>query len=128
MTNGPKLPFEVPAEMIALAEQTFAQARRAFDQFISAAQTTVETIDSRNTAAQEGAREITGTIMSYAEQNVANAFAYAEKLVHARDPQTLVRLHSEYVEEQMRVLGEQAKAVAEVAGKAATGLTRPKGE
>ena len=127
MSNGSKTPFDVPAEMVALAEQSFEQARRAFDQFMNAAQTTMDTIESRNKAAQAGAREVTGKIMSFAEQNVANAFAYAEKLVHTRDPQALVQLHTEYVQAQMRALSEQAKAVSEAAGKAAGDATRPKG-
>jgi phasin len=126
MSNGSKTPFDVPAEMVALAEQSFEQARRAFDQFMTAAQTTMDTIESRNKAAQVGAREVTGKIMSFAEQNVANAFAYAEKLVHTRDPQALVQLHTEYVQAQMRALSEQARAVSEAAGKAAADATRPK--
>jgi len=126
MSNGPKMPFEVPAEMVAMAEQSFEQARRAFDQFLNAANSTITNMHDQNRAAQASAKDVTGRIMSFAEQNVANAFAYAEKLVHTRDPQALVALHTEYVQAQMRALSEQAKAVTEAAGKAAMDASRPK--
>jgi phasin len=126
MSNETKIPFEVPAEMIAMAEKSFEQAKSAFDQFLNAANTTITNIHEQNRAAQAGALGVTGKIMGFAEQNVANAFAYAEKLVHVRDPQALMQLHNEYVQSQMRALSEQAKAVAEAAGKVATDATRPK--
>jgi len=126
MSNEPKIPFEVPAEMIAMAEKSFEQAKSAFDQFLNAANTTIANIHEQNRAAQAGALGVTGKIMGFAEQNVANAFSYAEKLVHVRDPQALMQLHNEYVQSQMRALSEQAKAVAEAAGKVATDATRPK--
>ncbi len=97
-----------------------SQARRAFDQFLSAAQTTIAKFEDQNRVARAGAQDVTGKIMTFAEQNVANAFAYAQRLVHARDPQDLLKLHSEYVQSQMRALGEQAQAVGEAAGKAAS--------
>jgi phasin len=126
MADAPKMPFEVPAEMIALAEQSFDQARRAFDQFVNAAHTTITTVEGQNKAVQAGAREIADKVMSFAEQNVANAFTYAQRLVHVRDPQELLQLHSQYVQEQMKALSDQAKAVTETAGKAASDFTRPR--
>jgi phasin len=119
MGKEPKMPFEVPADMVAMAEKSFEQARRAFDQFFNAAQSTMTAMEDQNRQAQAGGKEVAGKIMSFAEQNVANAFAYAEKLVHAKDPQSLLQLHSEYVQSQMRALSEQTQAVAEAAKQAA---------
>jgi phasin len=126
MDKAPKTPFEIPAEMVALAEQSFEQARRAFDQFVNAAHSTMSAFEEQARTSQAGSKEIAGKIMSFAEQNVASAFAYAEQLVHARDPQTLLQLHNDYIQSQMRVLGEQAKAVTEAASKAAMDTARRK--
>jgi phasin family protein len=54
--------------------------------------------------------------MDFAEQNMAEAFAYAQRLVHAKDPQTLVALHTEFVQSQIKALTGQAKALSEAAG------------
>jgi phasin len=126
MGKEPKMPFEVPPHMVAMAEKSFEQARRAFDQFLNAAQSTMAAMEDQNRQAQAGSKEVAGKIMSFAEQNMANAFAYAEKVVHAKDPQTLLQLHTEYVQSQMRALGEQTQAVAQAASQAAMDATRKK--
>ena len=55
--------------------------------------------------------------MNFAEQNVANAFDYAQKLVRAKDPETLLALHGEFISAQMRVFSEQATTLHEIASK-----------
>ena len=113
MSKEPKRPFEVPAEMVAMAEKSFQQARRAFDQFFDAAQSAMTTMEEHHAQARADSKDVAGKIMNFAEQNVASAFAYAEQLMHAKDPQTLVQLHNEYVQSQMRVLSEQTQALAD---------------
>jgi phasin len=124
MPNPP--PFEIPAEMRAFAERSFEQAKIAFDKFMEAAQTTMDTFEGQSKVAQANAKEVSQRIMGFAEQNVATAFDYAQKLVHAKDPQALLTLHSEFIRSQMQVLGEQARELGEVASKTATDTTKPK--
>ena len=47
--------------------------------------------------------------MSFAEQNVANSFDLAQKLVAAKDISEVVQLHADYVRKQMDVLARQAE-------------------
>ena len=119
-------PFEISAEMRAFAERSFEQAKLAFDKFMEAAQSTMNTFDGQSKVAQAGAKEVSEKIMSFAEQNVANAFDYAQKLVQAQDPQALMALHNDFIRSQMQVLSEQARQLGEVAGKAALVSTKPK--
>jgi phasin len=116
MAQTSKSPFEFPAEMLAMTEQSIDQARTAFEKMMGMAQTTLGTVEERSKAAQAGARDVGAKVMEFAERNVADAFAYAQKLVHAKDPQTLVELHSEFVRTQIKTLTEQAKALGEAAG------------
>jgi phasin len=97
-------PFEIPAEMRAFAERSFEQAKLAFDKFMEAAQSTMTTFEGQSQVAQAGAKEVSNKIMTFAEQNVATAFDYAQKLVHAQDPQALLTLHGEFIRSQMQVL------------------------
>jgi phasin len=117
--QSPASSFEVPAEMRAFAERSFEQARIAFDKFMEAAQQTMNTLEGQSKAAQEGAKEISQKIMGFAEQNVATAFDYAQRLVQAKDPQSLMALHGEFVQAQMQVLADQARELTEIASKAA---------
>jgi phasin len=119
-------PFEIPAEMRAFAERSFEQAKLAFDKFMETAQSTMTTFEGQQQAAQAGAKEVSQKIMTFAEQNVATAFAYAQKLVQAQDPQTLLTLHSDFIRSQMQILGDQARELGEVASKAAMDSTKRK--
>lgn len=123
--QSPASSFEIPAEMRAFAERSFEQARIAFDKFMEAAQQTMNTLEGQSKVAQEGAKEINQKIMGFAEQNVATAFDYAQKLVQAKDPQSLMALHGEFVQAQVQVLADQARELTDIASKAARDSTRP---
>lgn len=109
--------FEIPAEMRALAEQSVEQARLAFDKFISAAHDAVNTFEGGAKTARAGAKDVGEKAMAYAEENVNNAFAFAQKLVRAKDISDLMRLQADFVRTQMQNLSEQAKELGETATK-----------
>lgn len=113
--------FEIPAEMRALAEQSVEQARVAFDKFISAAHNAVNTFEGQAKTAQAGAKDVSEKAMTYAEENVNNAFAFAQKLVRAKDISDLMQLQADFVKTQMQILSEQAKELGETATKHAMG-------
>ena len=119
-------PFEIPTEMRAFVERSLEQAKLAFDKFMDAAQSTMSTFESQTNVAQVGAREVTEKIREFAEQNVAAVFDHAQKLVQAKDAQALLTLHGEFVQSQMQVLSEQARALGEVSSKAAVDTAKPK--
>jgi phasin len=123
--QSPAPSFEIPAEMRAFAERSFEQARIAFDKFMETAQSTMNTLEGQSKVAQAGAKEISQKIMGFAEQNVSTAFDYAQKLVQAKDPQSLMALHGEFVQAQMQVLAEQARELTEIASKTARDSAKP---
>jgi phasin len=110
--------FEIPADMRAMAEKSVEQARIAFNTFMAAAQEAVATFEGQAKAAQAGAKDIGEKAMGYAERNVANTFAFASRLVHAKDSQDFIRLQTEFIQAQMKELAEQAKDLAEHAAQA----------
>ena len=118
MSKDPK--FEVPPEMRALAEKSVAQAKQAFEGFITAAQKAVNMAEGQATTAHSGAREVGNLAMSFAEKNMTNAFAFAQKLVQAKDLEEMLKLQGEYVRSQIEVLTEQAKDLGKVAAKLGT--------
>ena len=89
--------FEIPADMLALAEKSVEQAKQAFDVFISAAQHAVSTAENQAATAQAGAKEVGELAMGFAERNIASSFEFARKLLQAKDPTDVMALHAEYV-------------------------------
>jgi phasin len=120
MGKDPMSGFEIAPEMRNLAEQSVAQAKKAFDGFIAAAQQTLTTFEGQATAAQAGAKDVAKKAMTFAERNVANSFDFAQKIVRAKDVQEVMRLQAEFVKAQMEALSEQARELGASATKAAT--------
>ena len=118
--------FEIPKEMRSMAEASFDQARKAFENFLASAQQTASTIEGRGATARAGAKDISTKAISYAEKNVAASLDYAQQLLHARDLAEVMRLHSEYVQNQMRSLAEQASEMGQIVSRAAIDAAKPK--
>ena len=118
--------FEMPKNMRSIAEASVEQARKAFEKFISGAQAANDSLSARTATAGAGARDISAVAFSYAEKNVQASLDYAQALLHAKDLSEVMRLHREYVQAQMRALGEQASEMGQVMGRAATGAAKQK--
>ena len=119
MANETMPKFEVPAEMRAFAEQSVAQAKKAFDGFMTAAQGAVSTFEGQAIAAQEGAKDVQRKAVTFAERNVASSFDFAQRLLAAKDPQEMLKHHADYVKAQMQVLSDQARELGEAVAKSA---------
>jgi phasin len=105
--------FEVPPDLRAATEKSIEQARAAFNKFISAAQQAMSEFEGHAKAMQAGAKDVSEKAMSYAERNVANTFAFADRLVHAKDIQQVIVLQTEFVQAQMKELAAQSKELGE---------------
>jgi phasin len=119
--------FEIPKEMRSMAEASFDQARKAFEKFLAGAQQTAGSIEERGATVRAGARDISAKALSYAEKNVQASLDYAQSLLHAKDLSEIMRLHSEYVQAQMRALAEQASEMGQIVSRAAIDAGKPKG-
>lgn len=120
--------FEIPKEMRSMAEASFDQARKTFEKFLANAQATAGSIEERNASVRAGAKDIGAKALSFAEKNVQASLDYAQSLVHAKDLPEIMKLHSEYVQGQMRSLAEQASEMGQIVSRAAMEATRPKNQ
>jgi len=118
--------FEIPADMRTMAEKSVEQARVAFNTFMTAAQEAMATFEGQAKAAQAGAKDMSEKALGYAERNVANTFAFADRIVRAKDAQEFIRLQTEFVQAQMKELAEQAKELGESAARMAMKSVPPK--
>lgn len=62
----------------------------------------------------------------YMQRNVTATFDLGDKLVQAKDIQDALKLQSEFFQQQMQALTDQARSMGESAMKAATGAFTPK--
>ena len=118
--------FDVPPEMRAFAEKSVEQARQAFEGFISAAQQAMSAFEGQAESARQGARDVTEKAMTFAEQNIASTFEFAQALLRAKDLQDVLKLQADYFRRQMQMFTEQARELGESTSKAARDATAPK--
>ncbi len=109
MTN--KSPFEIPADMRKMTEQSMDQVRTAINSYLQFFQRSVP-------GNAMGGNELSNKVLNYAERNVANAFEFAQRLVQVKDVQDLVKLQTDFIQSQMQAMTEQAKDLSETATKA----------
>jgi phasin len=115
----------VPPEMRKFAEQSVQQAKKAFDDLMSATQKAVSTFEGHASSAQATALELQRKVVSYSERNVGASMEFAQKLLQAKAPEDVMKLHADYVKTQMQALSEQARDIAQHATKAATPPGKP---
>ncbi len=118
--------FEIPKEMRSMAEASFEQARKTFEKFLASAQQAAGSIEERGTSVRAGAKDVSGKAIAYAEKNVQASLDFAQSLLKAKDLTEVIRLHSEYVQSQMRSLAEQAAEMGQTVSRAAMDALKPK--
>jgi phasin len=118
--------FDVPTQMRQFAEQSVEQAKKAVDGFLTAAQKTATTLETQANTAQSGAKDVREKVMTMAEQNIANSFEYAQRLVRAKDMQEMMAIQQEFLKSQMQSMQEQAKDLGAAASKVAMDAAKPK--
>ena len=118
--------FEIPKDMRSMAEASVEQARKTFERFLESAQATAGTLEERGATVRAGAKDIGAKAISYAEKNVQASLDYAQALLHAKDLTEVMRLHSEFVQAQMRNLAEQANEMGQIVSRAAMDAAKPK--
>jgi len=126
MAKDPFEQFAMPTEMRAFVEQSVAHARSTFDGFIQAANQAMGQLEGHAQAARSSANEIAHKSMTYAEQNMAATFEFAQKLMRAKDASEVVRLQSEYLGRQMQTLSAQAQELGQSAAKIVMDVAKPK--
>lgn len=118
--------FEIPQNMKDMAEAGFDQARKAFENFVGAAQKTASTFEDQSAAAQASAREFNSKAVAFAEANIKASLDHAERVLQAKDIPEMLRMHTEHIQNQMRALAEQASEMGQAVTRAAMDAAKPK--
>jgi phasin len=126
VADDTKSNLEIPIEVRQLAEKGVDEAKKAFDNFIAAAQKVTSSMEGQAAAVQSGSMEMHGKIRSFAERNVATCFEFAQKFIHAKNVQEVMQLQAELVKTQMQAITEQTKELADAAVKSVMDAAKPK--
>ena len=118
--------FEIPKDIRSMAEANLDQTRKTFEKLLAGAEATAGSIEERGATVRAGAKDISSRAVAYAEKNVQASLDYAQSLLKAKDLSEVLKLHSEYVQAQMRSLAEQASEMGQLVSRAAMEAVKPK--
>ena len=103
-----KSAMQVMDWMRDMTEQSLNQSKSALEGFFTTARKASEDID-------EQASELRKRSLLLAQETLSNTFNFAHKIVHARKPQDLFQLQSEFISRQAQVIAEQSKELGQTA-------------
>lgn len=120
MSDGQDNKFEVPEQLRTYAEQSITQARKAIEDVMKVAQTTVTSVEGSTQQMQAGAVDLNKKMLTYAEENISAAFEFAERMARAKDMEEIMKLQSEFMTARMSAFGEQTREIGDSAAKTAS--------
>jgi phasin len=118
MSEPPQM--EIPDAVRQLAERNVEQARTAYAQFMDAVRKAQDMVAKSSGAMTEGALEIQGRAMKFAEENVEAGFRMAAELAKARDMKEYFEIQARHAQRQMAVYAQQAQELGRLMAEAAS--------
>ena len=106
------------AQVERLVDKTVAQTRGAADDYFNLVQKAFSLYPT-------GGTELAEKMKSYTEQNISATGNFLNKMSKAKDFQDIIRIQTEFMQEQFSVCAEQTKGLTEAFTKAATSAVKP---
>lgn len=100
-----------------VVEQTMNQTRGAMEQYFHFLQSAFSSVPG-------GSPELVDKMKSFTEQNITEAQHFVQKLGQAKDLQDVIRIQTDYMQNQFQAFGEQTKSLAETFMKSTTGIMK----
>jgi hypothetical protein len=107
-SNQRNTEFVMPAMdwMRDMTEQNLNQTRMMWEGFLTTARNSYEGLDQQ-------ASETRSRLLSLVQETLSNSFDLAHKIVHARGPQDLLQLESEFISRQAQLIAEHSKELGQ---------------
>ena len=100
-----------------MAEQSLNLSKAALDGYIATTRRTADTVNNQ-------AAEIRERSLSLANEALSNTFEFANRVMHVRDPQEIVRLQSEFLSRQVQTLSEKANELGQLVAQGVNAASR----
>ena len=100
-----------------MAEQSLNLSKAALDGYIATTRRTADTVNNQ-------AAEIRERSLSLANEALSNTFEFANRIMHVKDPQEIVRLQSEFFSRQVQTLSEKANELGQLVAQGVNAASR----
>ena len=100
-----------------MAEQSLNLSKAALDGYSATTRRTADTVNTQ-------AAEIRERSLSLANEALSNTFEFANRVMHVKDPQEIVRLQSEFLSRQVQTLSEKANELGQLVAQGVNAASR----
>ena len=100
-----------------MAEQSLNLSKAALEGYIATTRRTADTVNNQ-------AAEIRERSLSLANEALSNTFEFANRVMHVKDPQEIVRLQSEFLSRQVQTLSEKANELGQLVAQGVNAASR----
>ena len=115
-----KQTFEIPQQLLDLAEKNVEQARATYGQFMDAMTQAMSAWPSAPANAPASRfKAVHERAIQFAKENAEAGFALARELAKAKDLQEVLRLQSKFAQQQMQAYARQAQDLGRLVAEAA---------
>ncbi len=115
----------VPEAVRAIAEQSVAQSREAYENAKGSMEEAVEVLEKSIDQAGQGAAALNRKVIDNAQANLNTGFDLAKEMAGAKNIAEIMELQSSFVRKQFEVLSAQAEGIRELSTKVATDTANP---
>ena len=119
------VPFQVPEQVRAFAEQGVTQARDGYEKLKAAAESNNEAIEAACSTATKGAADLTAKLVEIARINTTSAFDFAHSLLAVTSLPEAFELMNTHARKQFEALSAQSADLAEFGQKVAAETVEP---
>jgi phasin len=119
------VPFQVPEQVRAFAEQGVTQARDGYEKLKAAAESNNEAIEAACSTATKGAADLTAKLVEIARINTTSAFDFAQSLLSVTSLPEAFDLVNTHARKQFETLSAQSADLAEFGQKVAVETVEP---
>ena len=116
--------FEVPEQIRDMADRSVDQARKALDQFLDATQKAVANAEGSARSLSDGAAGFNRQALAFIEENIAETFDLAHRLVQVRTIEEMADLQQGFLRQQIASATDRSKQLGEMIGQAASAAAK----
>jgi phasin len=116
--------FEIPDQVREMADRSVDQARKALEQFLDATQRAVANAEGSAKSLSESAADVNKQALAYIEENIAETFDLAHRLIQARTMEEMTALQQEYIRRQMSTVADRGKQLGDMIGRGTAKATK----
>ncbi len=116
----PQVPFEIPQALKDLTAKNLEEGKKAVQEFLLSAGKAMQGFEASAGDLQGTTKDIHQAALGYAQDQVQLSLGFAEAIMNAKNPNEIINLQKDFVQDQMTRFQEQSQEMGQLITNAIT--------